>query len=746
MELNSILYIAYSNTSITITIILALLFWMRRRAPGAKYMALMMGSGAIWAIGDFLSDLSSINYMKIFWDNVSYFGVVTLPVAWIIFTIQYTRYEGYLKRRKMFLLFIIPFITVLMVWTNNYHHLMMSSIEFLKEGQMTVLSTTFGMWFWVHAAYSYLMFLFGIILLVKRLVTLPQILRRQSVIILIAILVPLFLSILYTFKVDAVYPIDFTIFSFTFAGILCFFGMFRYRLFDLIPAARDAVMENMSGIVIVLDNQNHIMDINTAAKNILGIEEKDVIGKYAYESLGEWSSYFKRYENVRETGEKIWIDMKTGRKYFDLKITPLYDSRNKAMGKFVLLYNITALEEAIIDLRESRKAAEDANKAKSQFLATMSHEIRTPLNGIIGMTELLTSANFSEEEKGYLQTLQTCADSLLDIINDILDFSKIESGKMELENTDFNFRNMVDAAVKPFLHYSKEKDISFECKIDDTIPENLIGDPVRVKQILVNLVGNAFKFTDKGRVHLAVEQLKCEKEQAALRFTVSDTGIGIPEEKIDRLFKSFQQVDSSTTRRFGGTGLGLAIVKNLITFMGGCIDVESIPGEGSKFTFIISFKISNSKASSDTPGNEANFHNKDISILLVEDNTVNQTLIIKLLERKEIKVDVTGNGRAALRILEEKVYDLILMDIQMPEMDGYETTQEIRNKEAITGMHTPIIALTANATEQDRNLCLKAGMDDFLTKPLRSRKLYECIYRNIDRLQETDESGGLPVS
>ncbi len=728
MTLYSILYISYSNISITILVVLAVLFWNRRDEAGAKCMSLMMCSAALWGLSDVLSDLAGNNTAKIYLDRVSYLGVAAIPVAWLIFTIRFTKSDRYLRHKKSLLLFIIPAITILMLWTNDLHHLMISDSGFARVDQMTILYTTYGFWFWIHAVYSYSLFLLGTLLLVKRLFGLSQILRKQSVLILIAILVPLAMNVLYTFRLFPTYPIDVTILSFLFTGLLCFFGMFRYRLFELIPAARNAVIEDMSGILIVLDNKNHIIDMNSAAINIIGVKDGDFIGKLIFDFLGELTSYFIKYENVVKAEEKICIIPYGSKKHYDLKITPLYDNKNKLIGKFLILHDITLLEEAIEDLKESRKAAEDANKAKSRFLATMSHEIRTPLNGIIGMTELLAPSIHTEEDREYLQTVQGCSSALLDIVNDILDFSKIEAGKMELEMANIELDSLLETTVKTFSHKAREKDLALSCSIDHTIPQKLIGDTVRVRQILVNLIGNAVKFTEKGSIEVKASLIKREERKAVVEFSVSDTGIGIPENKIAGLFESFQQVDSSTTRKFGGTGLGLAIVKSLVTIMNGCIKVESRLGEGSSFIFTIPFEISEKTDPKDVTGAYPDFSGLNINILLVEDNKANQMLVKRLLEKKEIKVELAGNGIEALRILEKKAFDLIFMDIQMPEMDGYEATTAIRENESVTGNHIPIIALTANAAEDVKSACLKVGMDDFLTKPIRSENLYRCVY------------------
>jgi PAS domain S-box-containing protein len=732
MEIESILYVAYSNTSIIVSIVLALLFWYRRNAPGARRMVLIMLFAAFWCFFDSLSDLSNSIPAKEFWGNLSYLWIALIPVAWLIFTLQFTKSEKYLRYRNLgFLLYIIPAITFLLVLTNDSHHLMISESRFIKTGQFLIWDQTFGWWGWIHATYSYLLLFSGIIHLVKKLTTLPRILRSQVVIILAAILVPVIINILYTFKISPSYPIDPTKFSFTFTGIVCFWGMFRFKLFEMIPAARNAVVEDMSGIMVILDNQNNIIDINTAAKNIFGGSDKDFVGKPIIDILGDRASIFIRYEHVLKVDEKISIDIKDGKKYYDLKITPLFDNKNRLIGRFIILYDISNLEEAINELKESRRSAEDANKAKSQFLAAMSHEIRTPLYGIIGMTELLAPANHTQEEKVYLQSVQSCANSLLDIINDILDFSKIEAGKMELEKTIFNLRNLMDMTVQTFSHQKIEKDIELVSNIDDAIPECLIGDPGRIRQIFVNLIGNAFKFTEKGKIEIRAERLDSENQQVLVRFSVLDTGIGIPEDKISSLFKSFQQIDNSTTRKYGGTGLGLAIVKNLTEMMGGNIQVESKLGIGSRFSFILPLLKSENNVAKIKPDSEVDFQGKDIHILLAEDNKVNQVLMAKILEKKKIRVDIAENGQAALCKLEEKNYDLILMDVQMPVMDGYETTLAIRRNEAVSGKHMPIIALTANATEEDKKKCLETGMDDYLTKPVKSEKLFGCLYKYI---------------
>lgn len=731
MEVDTILYIVYSNTAIIISLVLALMFWLRRSAPGARYMFYMMLFAALWGLSDFLSDISSVNADKIFWENVSYIGIVIIPVMWLIFTLQYTKLERYLTRRNLALLSLIPLITLVMVGTNDLHHFMATEIGFRKAGELNILTPSFGWWFWIHAVYSYSLLLLGMIILIRKLITMPRIFRIQTGIVLAAIVIPFLGNVLYTFKVSPSYPIDPTTFSFTFTGIVCFWGMFRYKLFDMIPTARNAVIDDMSAVLIVLDNRNHIIDMNLAAKRIFGGFEEDLTGKPIMEVIGEWSAYFGRYGHVQTAEEKISLDTEDGKLWFDLKITPIFDNKARSIGRSIILYDITKLETAIHDLEISRKAAEDASKAKSRFLATMSHEIRTPLNGIVGMAELLASSDSAEEQKAYLQVLQSCSDSLLGVINEILDFSKIEAGKMELDRSSFSLSSLMDITVRAFVHQTAGKDLKLTCDISPGIPEKLAGDPGKLRQILVNLIGNAVKFTEQGEIEVKAELAKDEGRQVVVLFSVRDTGTGIPEDQISSLFQSFHQIDGSFTRKYGGTGLGLVIVKSLVEMMGGNVNVESKPGEGSRFYFSIPFEIPENEEVRVLPGAGIEFPDREISILLAEDNMANRMLMVKLLEKKNLKADIAENGKMVLDKLKEKAFDLILMDIQMPEMDGYETTGTIRKNEEDTGRHIPIIALTANATEEDRDRCMSTGMDDYLAKPVKPQRLYECLKRHI---------------
>lgn len=393
-------------------------------------------------------------------------------------------------------------------------------------------------------------------------------------------------------------------------------------------------------------------------------------------------------------------------------------------GYVATFRDVELQKQAEAELRHAKELAEDAAGTKANFLATMSHEIRTPLNGVIGIATLLADSTLDPTQRHYVSTLKSSAEVLLSLINDILDFSKMDAGKVQLESIPFALSALTHDLGSMFHNQSEQKGIKVAFKIDPQLPIWLMGDQHRLQQVLINLIGNAIKFTERGMVLVRIYSLIEEGQPHLIRFSVRDTGIGISEEALSRLFEAFTQADNSTTRKYGGSGLGLTIAKKIVELMNGNLKAESVMGKGSHFYFDLQLAPAEcpiTQEPSAAPLPPSITGNK--RLLLVEDNKINQMVAGKFLEKFGYAYDVAENGAQALERMTTNAYDAILMDCQMPVMDGFEATKRIRLLEQVQNTHVPIIGLTANALEGDREKCLACGMDDFTTKPIKVDEL-----------------------
>ncbi|HXP48896.1 MAG TPA: ATP-binding protein, partial [Bacteroidia bacterium] len=418
-------------------------------------------------------------------------------------------------------------------------------------------------------------------------------------------------------------------------------------------------------------------------------------------------------------------------KIVDLEYTVRNIEVDGRMQMLSIIRDVTEKKQNAEQLRREKERAETAEIARrigEQFLANMSHEIRTPMNAIVGFTDIMLKTPLTPEQNQYLEAIKMSGDNLLVIINDILDFSRIRSGKIPIENRGFKLSQIVAICVDMMLPKATEKGIKLSAHIDKTIPDELIGDSTRLNQVLINLTANAIKFTTKGEVTMNVKLLSEVKDDIEIEVAVKDTGIGIPKDKLTTIFDAFTQANNDTARRFGGTGLGLSIVKQLAELQGGSVAVSSEEGKGSCFYFRIKYKKSKVALTNAPINKEENKKKiKKLHILLVEDNAMNQLLAKKVLTDWGWSIDVVENGIEAIEKLRSNEFDVILMDIQMPEMDGYEATRQIRNNFPMPKCNTPIMAMTAHVMQSEEERCYNAGMNGYISKPFDTHTLYTKI-------------------
>ncbi len=508
--------------------------------------------------------------------------------------------------------------------------------------------------------------------------------------------------------------------------------------------------------VVILDAQGNIEWVNRAFQKLTGFEVDEQASTLASEilfgdqqdqdaarnrftkALDEGRNFNIEYSwsphrddgSDRPTAEPSWIEF---------QVTPVRDEDDRVVRWIAIGADVTRRRKAELAMQAARDVAESASKAKSEFLAMMSHEIRTPMNAIIGMTELVLGTRLSIDQREYLTTAQNSAQALLQILNDILDLSKVEADRLKIEQIDFDLSELTKETVITLNVLAAKKELKLRCDFASEIPTTLIGDPGRIRQILVNLVGNAIKFTSFGEVAIEAEMTDETHDRITIHFAVRDTGCGIAEEKISRIFEAFYQTDASVTKTFGGTGLGLAITSELVRLMGGRIWVESKLGKGSAFHFVITLSKSTRKLVDETlaASPAQPMVNKIVAlekagavldVLLVDDHASNRNLLFEIMRRRGHRSQLASSGQEAVELMVQSNFDVVLMDVQMPEQDGLQTTAQIRQLPGSKSL-VPIVAVTAYVTEEDRTRCIDAGMDDYLSKPIQIGELLEKVER-----------------
>ena len=499
------------------------------------------------------------------------------------------------------------------------------------------------------------------------------------------------------------------------------------------------IIDNTAAAITMTDENERILSWNKFAEQLLGMDSKDLYMKPVNSLYPEEEWRRIRAENIRKIGSKHHLETRIIRKDgqvidIDISINVLKDAGNNIIGSVGIMQDITERKKAQAALLQAKIAAEEASNAKTMFLANMSHEVRTPMNAVICMIDLTLDTRLDEEQKENLKTAKDAAGNLLNLLNDILDLSRVEAGKLKLEKIEFDLPDVIKSVCKGLSVLARNKNLDLAWGIDAKAPTCVMGDPTRLRQIVINLVNNAIKFTPKGTIEVKVEALYISEDGCELKFSVSDTGIGIPKDKFEAIFEAFTQADDSVTRKYGGTGLGLTISKKLVQMMGGDIWVESEVGVGTTFYFTAKFPVAKKEGETAQIAAEKSAViaprpavDAALKILLAEDNIVNQKIAVKILEKKGWNVDAVQNGQEVIDLIGKKPFDLVLMDVQMPVIDGLKATQIIREQERQSGKHIPIVAMTAHAMDGDEKRCLAAGMDGYVAKPIDREKLFQTI-------------------
>ena len=572
-----------------LSVLLAFYLWDHRKTSGAKPAAVLLLALFVWSTGYCLEVMGVELLTKLFWEKIQYFGIVTLPVALLVFSLEFSGRKSWITTSRLIALLVVPAITLLLVLSNDWHRQIWSEWYLESIGGTSILHLEPGMVFWIGSIYNYILLAASTALIIQASIRRPQTYRGQVASLLAGIVVPWFGYAILNFGLFQI-PIDLTPLAFTITGLTIAWNIYNYQLQNIAPVAFETVIDSMSDALFILDMENKIVDVNPAGQRTLQRSASEIIGHNANEVFIDYSDLIDLYQNAINIREEIALENDSQNHYYELSISPLTDHQDKILGRAIVLHDISDRKRAENAMLMARDQALEASRAKSHFLARVGHELRTPLGVIRGYADLLKEPAYGALSELQIKAVEEIIDStqrVSDMVSELLDEARLAAGAVQLEIKPFTPALLLKDVQEKLSILAQQKGLALTSNLDPKLPNQLLGDPKRINQMVTNLASNSIKFTKEGEVSVRFYQRG--KKQWALE--VTDTGPGIPEEAQENIFEPFRQADGSIARKYGGTGLGLSIVKHLTGMMDGKITVKSEVGVGSTFTITLPLEI-----------------------------------------------------------------------------------------------------------------------------------------------------------